>query len=143
MRVAKKFRWESAHRLPNHTGECKNLHGHSYLMAVILDGSVGPDGIVIDFRHVKNMVAPLVDAWDHGTLIAEDDTELVELVSRLGSKKFVLPFQTTAENLASFAADYIEEHGKELLLSGSIKRMTIQVHETETCYAEVERTIAN
>ncbi len=142
MKVAKTFRWEAAHRLPMHPGLCRNLHGHSYRMTVILDGPVGPDEMVIDFGHIKSIVSPLVNAWDHATLVSEDDVELLDLVTQLESKHFLVPGQTTVENLCRIAAEAIEEHGKELLVSHAITNLTVRIHETETCYSEIERAIS-
>ena len=30
MKIAKEFRWEMGHRLPEHFGLCKNIHGHCH-----------------------------------------------------------------------------------------------------------------
>ena len=38
MKIAKEFRWEMGHRLPEHFGLCKNIHGHSYKMVVEFEG---------------------------------------------------------------------------------------------------------
>ena len=40
MRIGKLFKFEAAHRLPNHPGKCKNLHGHSYKLEVVVNGEV-------------------------------------------------------------------------------------------------------
>lgn len=139
--VAKRFRWESAHRLPRHEGLCRNLHGHSYAMTVELEGPIGDTGIVIDFKVLKSLVAPLVDSWDHATLVADSDTDLLDAVRALRSKYVILPFDSTAENLASAALDHIFDRGSELLLEHGIRSVQVRIEETETCYAEVSRAI--
>ena len=40
MKIAKEFNWEMGHRLPEHFGKCKNIHGHSYKMMVELEGDL-------------------------------------------------------------------------------------------------------
>ena len=40
MKIAKEFRWEMGHRLPEHFGLCKNIHGHSYKMIVEFEGEL-------------------------------------------------------------------------------------------------------
>jgi len=112
-------------------------------MTVVLEGPVGTDDMVIDFGHIKSTVAPLVEAWDHATLISEDDVELLSMVTKLGSKHFVIPGETTAENLCQIAAETIEEHGKELLNSRMIEKLTVRIYETETCYAEIVESIGS
>jgi len=49
MKIAKEFRWEMGHRLPEHTGLCRNIHGHSYRMVVEITGDVLANGMIIDF----------------------------------------------------------------------------------------------
>ncbi|WP_115373198.1 6-pyruvoyl trahydropterin synthase family protein [Adhaeribacter pallidiroseus] len=69
MKIAKQFRWEGAHRLPNHKGNCKNLHGHSYAMIIQIEGTPNAEGILVDFADIKRILTPLIDAWDHATLV--------------------------------------------------------------------------
>ena len=138
MKVAKKFRWEAAHRLPWHEGDCKNLHGHSYHMTIELEGIQDDKGIVIDFAHIKQIIKPLVDAWDHATLVAESDNLLLELLKQLDSKYFVLPFDSTSENLCLFVANYLQQKASDLLLKHRVEVIRVKIQETETCYAEHE-----
>jgi 6-pyruvoyltetrahydropterin/6-carboxytetrahydropterin synthase len=136
MRVAKNFGWESAHRLPTHAGLCRNLHGHSYRMTLMMDGEPDDDGIVIDFKDMKRLVKPLVDRWDHTTLISESDADLKEMVERLGDRFVVLPFETTAENLCRYVADYVLQEGTDVLAARGITVVTVRIHETDSCFAE-------
>lgn len=141
MIVAKRFHWEAAHRLPWHEGLCKNNHGHSYRMEAVVEGVVDPRGMVIDFQAIKAALKPLVDAWDHATLICADDAEYLEVARRLGWKHFVLPFDTTAENLARYAADVLCRDGAEALREASASGVRVRIFETETCYAEYARAV--
>lgn len=55
VRVTKEFSFEMAHALEGHDGKCRNIHGHSYHLAVTIIGSpINKDespknGMVIDF----------------------------------------------------------------------------------------------
>jgi 6-pyruvoyltetrahydropterin/6-carboxytetrahydropterin synthase len=140
--VAKRFRWDSAHRLPKHEGACRNLHGHSYGMTVEFEGPVDDEGIVVDFKDIKNLVKPLVDRWDHATLIAQYDRELVDAVEKLGSRFEILPADSTAENMAVYVVDYILERGEDVLRGRGIRRISVRVDETVTSYAEVSRSLS-
>lgn len=142
MKVAKSFRFEAAHRIPGHDGDCRNLHGHSYRMTVTVDGPVGSDGMVVDFGHIKMIVKPILDAWDHATLVSEDDADLLDAVTKLDSKHFLIHGEATAENLCYIAAETIEEHGRELLRRRAVTKLSVTIWETETCYSEIERTIS-
>jgi 6-pyruvoyltetrahydropterin/6-carboxytetrahydropterin synthase len=84
MIVAKQFRWEGAHRLPWHDGLCKNNHGHSYKMEASVDGAVDARGMVLDFKVIKRVLKPLVEAWDHAMLVAHDDAPYLGFVRKDG-----------------------------------------------------------
>lgn len=70
MRVCRRFRFEAAHRLPRHPGKCRELHGHSYELAVTVDRPVdATSGMAIDFSDLKHAVrGEVVDAMDHRCL---------------------------------------------------------------------------
>jgi len=76
--LTKKFSFDSAHRLKNHKGKCKNLHGHTYLLEVSITGKVNKKtGMIIDFSVLKQLVNDLaVEKLDHQYLndIIKDPT---------------------------------------------------------------------
>jgi 6-pyruvoyltetrahydropterin/6-carboxytetrahydropterin synthase len=139
---AKRFRWEGAHRLPHHPGLCRNLHGHSYHMWVEAEGHAGESGMLVDFHEIKRVVAPLVEAWDHATLVWQDDRELLDLLAALDLKHYVLPAVPTAETIASYAARHIERRAGRALRESGVERITVRVFETETCFAEASVGLA-
>lgn len=136
MKAAKLFRWEAAHRLPWYDGPCSHLHGHSYRMLVEVEGTPDERGMLIDFKDLKALVGPLVKAWDHATLVGQDDRALYDACQALGTKLFVFPFDTTSENLCRYVADYLRDQAADVLAEQGITRVTIRLNETETCYAE-------
>ncbi len=68
MRVRRSFEFDAAHRLPNHPGKCRELHGHGYRLVVAVDRPVDPaTGLAIDFSDLKEIVArEVVSRLDHG-----------------------------------------------------------------------------
>lgn len=141
-KAAKRFRWEGAHRLPDHPGLCRNLHGHSYAMWVELEGTAGADGMLVDFHEIKRVVAPLVEAWDHATLVWEDDADLLGVLKALQMKHYVLPAVPTAETISAYAARHIERRAGKALRASGAERVRVRVFETETCYAESSVALA-
>jgi 6-pyruvoyltetrahydropterin/6-carboxytetrahydropterin synthase len=146
MKVAKRFRWEAAHRLPWHEAECKHVHGHSYRMMVEVEGeptedTAGGPSMLIDFKHVKRLVKPMVEAMDHATIVAASDTALKEAMDALGTKTYEMEVDTTAENLAAHVAERIRDEGRAVLQKHGVETIRVQVWETETCYAEAERQV--
>lgn len=142
IRVAKEFRFEAAHRLPWHEGLCSNVHGHSYHVVVELTGERDERGMVVDFKHLKQMVAPLIDRWDHAVLAAESDKELIDSVRALGSRLEILPYDTTAENMADYIAQTIVREHRSFLSDRGISRVRVSVRETATSEATIELDIA-
>jgi 6-pyruvoyltetrahydropterin/6-carboxytetrahydropterin synthase len=148
MKVAKRFKWEAAHRLPWHEGQCKFVHGHSYRMMVELEGTPDDRGMLIDFKEIKRTLKPLIERWDHATLIAENDAYLKHAIIAaaeehgVASKYDVLPYDTTAENLSTYVADYLGTEAYQTLQDHNVEAIRVTVYETETCYAEIERPVS-
>jgi len=69
--LEKEFRFEAAHKLPNHKGKCAKLHGHSYRGVLILERDQVQDtgseaGMVCDFGDIADALTPLLDKFlDH------------------------------------------------------------------------------
>ncbi len=71
MEIFKDFRFEAAHSLPHLPPghKCRNMHGHSYRVRVVVRGKVDPRvGWVMDFADLKGAVQPLIDRLDHSVL---------------------------------------------------------------------------
>jgi 6-pyruvoyltetrahydropterin/6-carboxytetrahydropterin synthase len=68
--VRRRFGFEAAHRLPRHPGKCRELHGHSYELYVMVDRPVdSTSGMAIDFSDLKQVVRrEVVDRMDHRNL---------------------------------------------------------------------------
>ena len=83
MRVRRRFDFEAAHELPQHPGKCRDLHGHSYELSVIVDRPVDPQsGMAIDFGDLKRIVRrEVTDVLDHKTLNELIDNPTAELIS--------------------------------------------------------------
>ena len=68
MEIFKEFQIEAAHRLPNlpATHKCSRLHGHSFRIAVYVQGEPGEHtGWVMDFADIKAAFQPLFEQLDH------------------------------------------------------------------------------
>jgi 6-pyruvoyltetrahydropterin/6-carboxytetrahydropterin synthase len=69
MKVARRFKFDAAHYLPNYAGKCKNLHGHTWHLEVTLQGNVLNTGFVYDFSELKNVVEKeILNLLDHKCL---------------------------------------------------------------------------
>lgn len=110
-------------------------------MLVELEGDPDSRGMLMDFKKLKRVLAPLVDAWDHATLIARDDHQLLSLLEGTGWKHVVLPFDTTSENMCLYVAEYLCREGADELHRHQVRSVKVRIEETDSCYAEVERIV--
>jgi len=66
--VARKFKFDAAHKLPDYKGKCAELHGHTWFVEVGCKGTIKPNGMVIDFKILKEKVNYVLDKLDHSYL---------------------------------------------------------------------------
>ena len=134
MKIAKEFRWEMGHRLPEHFGKCKNIHGHSYKMIVELEGDVDESGMVMDYYDVKKMIEPIVEKLDHAFMVYKEDKEIISFLEKMKSKMVVVEFQSTVENICRYFLDEI----KKASFPQNVKNISVRIYETADDYAEEE-----
>ena len=137
MKIAKEFRWEMGHRLPDHFGQCKNIHGHSYKMLVEFDGELNKDEMVIDYYDVEKIINPIIAKLDHAFMVNKDDKIILGFLEKMNSKKVVVDFQSTAENICSYLLNEI----RQASLPNNVKKIKVRVYETTDVYAEETLTL--
>jgi len=105
----------AAHVIPNHPGQCKNLHGHNFKMDVEVRASQLDElGMAMDFQTVKEAATKLCEQWDHCYL------------------NEVPPFDKlipTAENIAYCAYQAL----KPLMHSSSTTLHAVTIWESDRC----------
>ncbi|MGB9664025.1 MAG: 6-pyruvoyl trahydropterin synthase family protein [Ignavibacteria bacterium] len=132
MKVSKEFHWEMAHRLPFHSGRCKNLHGHSYKALIQFEGELNQNGMLIDFYDIFSIVNPIIDEMDHSIICDRNDKELLEIASKINERVVVIDKPTTAENISTYIAEKILKSS----LPENLNSVTVQVYETSDAFAE-------
>ncbi|WP_373017193.1 6-pyruvoyl tetrahydropterin synthase family protein [Muriicola sp.] len=140
IRVTKEFSFETGHALYGYDGKCRNVHGHSYKLAVTVIGTPIAEegavklGMVIDFGDLKKIVREeVVDPFDHATIFNKNTPHLElarELKSR-GHKVILADYQPTSENMVIDIASRIKSR-----LPENIQLHSLKLRETETAYAE-------
>lgn len=64
--VAIKKTFSAAHRISEIGGKCEALHGHNFLVEVaVAADSLNSEGLVVDFRLLKQWTAEVLDHLDH------------------------------------------------------------------------------
>jgi 6-pyruvoyltetrahydropterin/6-carboxytetrahydropterin synthase len=110
---------DSAHFLTDYYGKCENLHGHRWRFVVAIrqehvQESGTERGMVCDFGVFKRVVREEVGKLDHTFLVEEGSLKpstLRVLTEDEGFSLTVLPFRTTAENLARYMAERLLARG--------------------------------
>lgn len=137
VRITKVFWFEAAHFLHNYKGPCSNIHGHSYKLEVCIGGiprsekNHPEDGLVIDFKKLKELVqAEVTDHLDHA-LIINSNTLSKNIEEENGIKKAIFTFQPTCENMVIHFSKLIKEK-----LPDGIKLISVRLWETRNSFAE-------
>jgi len=139
MRIGKEFKFESAHQLVGHEGNCAHLHGHSYRLIVEVYGPLvgegSSEGMVYDYADLSEVVKSVViDRMDHAFLAEGNEPCLGALIDS-GSKVYHLGMRTTAENLSIHIWGLLCEAFAFKGFSGGISK--VRVMETALTYAEI------
>ncbi len=140
IRITKEFSFETGHALYGYDGKCKNIHGHSYKLAVTVIGKPITNtenvklGMVIDFGDLKKIVKEeVVEPFDHATVFNKN-TPHIELAGELqtrGHKVILADYQPTSENMVIDFAQKISAR-----LPKGIKLFSLKLRETESAFAE-------
>lgn len=131
--ITRKHEIHCGHRVVNHEGKCKNLHGHSYVFHLICScDKLDALGRVIDFSVIKDLICRwLDDNWDHKLILWEQDPWLKSL-KEIDNTIVTIPYNPTAENLACYLVEVV---GPELFLNSNVKLTQVILEETSKCSA--------
>lgn len=115
--------FDSAHFLKGYEGKCSNIHGHRWLVEVtvaseevVWEGQ--SRGMVVDFKILKEDLKELADNFDHSLVIEEGSLKESTKEALLEEEFCIveLPFRPTAENLAEYFYDAMEEKDYQVVL---------------------------
>ncbi len=100
------------HRLMNHPGKCRNLHGHSVKASIsIKQAALNEQAMVCDFADVKQCVDQFVDEQlDHNFLLHKDDPIIPSLIAN-NERFMTLDEHPTAEVLSKMIFQYVKQQG--------------------------------
>lgn len=116
------------HRLMNHPGKCRHLHGHSVKAAVtVAQETLNEQGMVCDFAEVKDCVEAYVEQHlDHNFLLHKDDP-LIPALRGQDERFWALDEHPTAEVLSKMIYQHLKAVG--------VKVTQVVLWETTSAYA--------
>jgi 6-pyruvoyltetrahydropterin/6-carboxytetrahydropterin synthase len=108
--LRKEFTFDAAHNLVRYRGKCEALHGHTYRLAVVLEGGPDDEGMILDFTELSRIVKERVlSRLDHAYI-----NDILE--------------QPTAENIALWVWEQIEGD----VLRPNCALSSVEIWETRT-----------
>ena len=111
-----KTRFAAAHNLRKYHGNCERLHGHNWLVEIVLAAQKLDDlGMVMDFRQAKDLIENIFEKLDHRYL------------NELGEFSEDNP---TTENIARFVYNSLKEK-----LPPQVRMKKVTAWESEDCGA--------
>jgi 6-pyruvoyltetrahydropterin/6-carboxytetrahydropterin synthase len=127
-RVSREIEFSYGHRLLDHPGKCRHLHGHNgKALCVIETPELDEQGMVIDFGEIKRVVTAWIDEnLDHRMLLRRDDPAVASL-QQLGEPLYLMDVNPTAENIAKLIFDHARGEGLPVV--------EVRFWETPQCYA--------
>ena len=120
------------HRLMNHQGKCRNLHGHSVKAAITIKQlELNDDGMVCDFSDIRDCVDEFIEKQlDHNFLLHEDDPIIPAFIAN-NERYLAIKSHPTAEVISKMIYEYIKQAGF------NVTNVTIwETSSASACYQE-------
>lgn len=104
--VTKRLDFCYGHRLVDHDGVCRHLHGHNAMVEIDIQATaLDHRNMVVDFSDVKRLVKAWIDReLDHRMILRRDDP-MVAILQAEGEPLYLLDSNPTAERLAKLIYD--------------------------------------
>jgi len=134
----------AAHRLMNHKGKCRFLHGHNYKVEVMFYGDKTDDdtGMLVDFGDLKPVVQEAVDTLDHLTILNIEDKDYIAFLKKKGDRVVVVGNEPTCEEIARFLYRRISTLADEKGIDNVVLSQ-VKIWETPKFSAKVDITDIN
>jgi 6-pyruvoyltetrahydropterin/6-carboxytetrahydropterin synthase len=111
-RVSREIEFCYGHRLLNHAGKCRHLHGHSGRAVITLESAALDEcGMVADFAELKRVVGGWIDErLDHRMILQRSDP-FVAIFQQHGEPLLLMDEHPTAENIARLIFEFAASRG--------------------------------
>ena len=147
-RICKTLEIENGHMLTLHPDKCRFPHGHSRKVELVLEAdSLDENGMVCDFKIIKDAVGDYLDSFDHALCVNTKDAMFETLKVAYGDR--VIAFENTEPTTEVLAktffdacrdmlAGYASRTDARYKLRGRVRLVRVRVWETSSSWAEYE-----
>ena len=147
-RICKTIEIENGHMLTLHPDKCRFPHGHTRKIELVLEAEgLDGNGMVCDFKIVKDAVGDYLETFDHSLCVNTSDPMFTTLVNAYGDR--IIPFSDTepttevlAKTFFDACRDRLAEYGarsdSRYKFPTGVRLVRVRVWETSSSWAEYE-----
>lgn len=147
-RICKTLEIENGHMLAKHPDKCRFPHGHSRKVEIVLEADdLDANGMVCDFKIVKEAVGEFLESYDHALCVNTQDPMFETLKKAYGDR--VIAFTDTEPTTEVLArtffdafrvklAEYGSQRAPRYTLRDTVRIKRVRVWETSSSWAEYE-----
>lgn len=129
--VTKEIYFCYGHRLLQHAGKCRHIHGHSVRAAItVATSQLDEHGMVCDFHDLARVAKDYVDGLLDHTLLLYHSDPLAPLLAAANERFLAMDQHPTAEAIAELIFKHMAEQGFAV--------RSVTLWETESAYATVQ-----
>ena len=148
-RICKTLEIENGHMLARHPDACRFPHGHSRKVEIVLEAEeLDANGMVCDFKIVKDAIGKFLDTFDHALCMNTEDPMYPTLKAAFGER--VIAFEKTEpttevlaktffDAIARGLTDYAVREDTRYPLRPEVRLSSVRVWETSSSWAEFSR----
>ncbi len=146
--VCKTFEFESAHLLSKSRDRCRDPHGHSRRVEVVLAAEkLDRNDMVCNFRWIKLALADILSRLDHAICINDSDPRLEDFKRMQAKLELFKAQDPTSEVIARLIFDHLQdklaqateltsEDGNTYSLPAGVHLKSVRLWETSTSWAQ-------
>jgi 6-pyruvoyltetrahydropterin/6-carboxytetrahydropterin synthase len=146
------IKFSACHFIAGHA-RCGKLHGHVYVIQMILYGEKGENGMIMDFIDLKRALRRITEEFDHRVLLPKNSTRVIlderddEVEARIDGKRYLFPredvlileiSESSAEEMAEAMLNRIMD---EIDFPSNVSRVEVGVDEERGQSAWVSRDL--
>lgn len=102
--------FDASHLLVGHSGKCRNMHGHTWKIKIIVAGNeLDEIGMLVDFSILKKKLKNVLKEFDHSVILwdCDENNERITHHIKMEDKLVLLKYNPTAEYLSKYIYEKI------------------------------------